>query len=67
MNPLKAFKTFGHTHVHWLIMQLYSGSYLNISNPNRFMEIEEVPDNHHHLSPPPHRKPKKKILWMYPI
>lgn len=61
MNPLKAFKTFGHAHVHWLIMQLYSGSYFNISNPNRFMEIEEVPDNHHHLSPHPIENLRKGI------
>lgn len=66
MNPLKHFKTFVHDHVHWLIKQLYSGSYFNISNLNRFMETEEVPDNHLHLPTPSHSKTFKKrhlILW----
>jgi len=57
MNPPMHFKTFVRGHVHWLIMQLYSGSYFNISNPNRFTETEEVPDNHHHLSTPSLAKP----------
>lgn len=43
VNPLKDFKTFVQHHVSCSMMQLCSGSYFNISNPNRFMETEEVP------------------------
>lgn len=70
MNPPRHFKTFMHRHVHELIMQLHSGSYFNISNPNRFMETGKAPEKHLHLPTLPQRKTFKKrhlILWMYMV